>query len=239
MELFCNFKWEFGDDLTSAIMMNWLVNKKGVPGHFVEGDLMQEHFNFWLEDMGQHKGTEFEEPFYREVLSPNVDDFLGLKDEMEDNVALQRRSKQHGSTGVDNELRAVMDFFREHQVNHWRPGRNEAEVHQDDFAIGVQVLTSGKVSAFVEKSCITSTVTNMHGENTSAETVSFPLPDIEEIDEETEALSQSEELRRDLPNNAPHHQIALIDGQLCTMGIDTSESDKPQSVHTKSSPSDA
>lgn len=90
MELFCNFKWEFGEHLTQAILKNRVVNLKGRPGHFIEGDLMQELFNFWLEDIAEHKGNEFEEPYYRETVSPNVDGFLELKDEMEDNVALNR-----------------------------------------------------------------------------------------------------------------------------------------------------
>lgn len=54
--LFCNFEWEFEEGLSSAIFMNWLMNTNGVADRLIEGDLMQEHFNFWLEDMGQHKG---------------------------------------------------------------------------------------------------------------------------------------------------------------------------------------
>ena len=49
--------------------MNWLVNISGQPGHFIELDLLQEHFNFWLEDIVQHKGKDFDDPFYRDRAS--------------------------------------------------------------------------------------------------------------------------------------------------------------------------
>ncbi|KAH7921726.1 hypothetical protein BV22DRAFT_1132056 [Leucogyrophana mollusca] len=64
LELYCNFKWELLDDLKKAILDNWLVNPHGIPGLFVEMDLLQEHSNFWLEDMAQHKGKEFDDPYY-------------------------------------------------------------------------------------------------------------------------------------------------------------------------------
>ncbi|KAG6907428.1 hypothetical protein DXG01_008893 [Tephrocybe rancida] len=76
LELYCNFKWEFSTKLRNAILMNWVVNLHGKPGMFIKMDLMQEHFNFWLEEMAQHKGKEFDEPFYRKVLFMNVHHFL-------------------------------------------------------------------------------------------------------------------------------------------------------------------
>ncbi|KAF9233098.1 hypothetical protein BU15DRAFT_80456 [Melanogaster broomeanus] len=59
LELYCNFKWEFPSALKTAIFNNWLVNPHGVAGLFIELDLLQEHSNFWLEEMAQHKGQEF------------------------------------------------------------------------------------------------------------------------------------------------------------------------------------
>ncbi|KDQ59624.1 hypothetical protein JAAARDRAFT_192126, partial [Jaapia argillacea MUCL 33604] len=67
LELYCNFKWEFSPKLKEAILNNWLVNLHGLPGHFIPLDLMQEHANFWLEDMAQHKGKQFDDPFYRSI----------------------------------------------------------------------------------------------------------------------------------------------------------------------------
>ncbi|KAF8810192.1 hypothetical protein BYT27DRAFT_7011859, partial [Phlegmacium glaucopus] len=152
MELFCNFKWKWSDLLIDAIQKNWVVNLKGQQGHFIEMDLMQEHFNFWLEDLAQHKGKQFDDVFYRKVLSMNVNNFLNLKDEMEENVTLKRHAKTHGESILDNELRVVMNHLREEEVDSFRPGRNIATIDRDDLTEGTKTLQGGKVHDFVAKS---------------------------------------------------------------------------------------
>ncbi|KIJ11608.1 hypothetical protein PAXINDRAFT_157256 [Paxillus involutus ATCC 200175] len=72
LKLYCNIRWEFLSLLKTAILNNWLVNPHSVIELFIELDLLQEHSNFWLEAMAQHKGKEFNEPAYRKVLAPNV-----------------------------------------------------------------------------------------------------------------------------------------------------------------------
>jgi hypothetical protein len=125
LELYCNFKWEFAEAMKAAIFQNWLVNPHGKPGQWIEMDLMQEHFNFWLEDMAQHKGKEFDDPYYGFVLSMNVHHFLHLKEEMKDIIALKCRTKKHTKPHLDNELKALMDCLWSVEVNAWRPGRSE------------------------------------------------------------------------------------------------------------------
>lgn len=112
-------------------------------------DLLQEHSNFWLEDLAQFKGKEFDEPYYRQVISPNVIEFLGLKDEMEETVSLKRRSKKHGATGMDNELQATMKLFREEEVECFRKGRMYSNVDRsEDFTRGFETLKKNKIKDF-------------------------------------------------------------------------------------------
>ncbi|KAJ3515928.1 hypothetical protein NLJ89_g1460 [Agrocybe chaxingu] len=210
LELYCNFKWEFPPELKDAIFQNWLVNPHGQPGRFIEMDLMQEHFNFWLEDLAQHKGKEFDEPFYREVLSMNVDDFLKLKDEMEDAASLKQRTKKHGTTDLGNELRAVMDKFRDEQVNCYRAGRNEGVGAPDDFANGMRTLEATKIRDFISKSTIFSTVLRMHNNDE----VPATLPTVIDAEEEITEMGQSVELYAE-GAHVPHHSMAVIDGEIC------------------------
>ena len=221
--------------MVDAIQKNWVVNLKGQQGHFIEMDLMQEHFNFWLEDLAQHKGKQFDDVFYREVLSMNVNNFLNLKDEMEENVTLKRRSKSHGETSLDNELRVVMNNFREEEVDSFRPGRNVAPVDRDDLTEGTKTLRGGKVRDFVSKSTITSSIINMHMA-TSDPTAMNEIHDGEEEAEESEELEGvrppeddeipgDEELlgeglddpgntRRKRRQHIPHQRMAAIDGEV-------------------------
>ena len=64
LEIYCNITFEYPEATRVALFNNWLVNLQGEPGHFHELDLMQEHFNFWLEELAQHKGKEFSDDWY-------------------------------------------------------------------------------------------------------------------------------------------------------------------------------
>jgi hypothetical protein len=149
LETYCNFKYEFPDDMKKAILDNWLVNLRGTPGCFVEMDLMQEHFNFWLEKMAQHKGKDFDDPFYRDVISASVLWFLRLKDEMEENVSLHPRSKKHTEGKLIAELRAAKSWLRQHEIHKRRPGRSYGWEAQDDFSLGYEALQGGKLKDFL------------------------------------------------------------------------------------------
>lgn len=208
LELYCSFKWECKPELRDAILQNWVVNRTGEPGHFLEMDLLQEHSNFWLEDLAQHKGKEFDEPFYRQVVSPNVIEFLGLKDEMEEVVALKRRSKLHGVVGPDNELNAGMKKLREEEVNRFRTGRRP-KGHMDDFVQGFETLKKTKVKDFIAKSSIFSMVLKMHAGGPG----SNELPTDVELEEELDEINQANELEDD---HRRHPRMVAIDGILYT-----------------------
>lgn len=161
LELYCNFKWEFSPALRQAILNNWLVNLHGKDGEWIEMDLMQEHFNFWLEDMAQHKGKDFDEPFYRSILSSNVHHFMQLKDEMEQFVSLESRRKRHSALSTNNELQALMKHFRNHEVNKYRAGRDEGFCATDNFTHGLETLRKGKLKSYITKSCSYSDILGM------------------------------------------------------------------------------
>ncbi|KAI0054568.1 hypothetical protein BV25DRAFT_1843569 [Artomyces pyxidatus] len=61
IEMFVNIEHDYPKVTRNALFNNWLVNRQGKPGHFHELDLMQEHFNHWLEELAQHKGKEFDD----------------------------------------------------------------------------------------------------------------------------------------------------------------------------------
>ncbi|KAF8955673.1 hypothetical protein BDZ97DRAFT_1673396 [Flammula alnicola] len=212
LEMFCCFKWEYGEALSDAVMKNWVVNLKGQRGHGIELDLMQEHHNLWLETLAQHKGHEFDETFYREVISPNVNDFLTLKDEMENNVALKSRTKKHGKPGVENELHAIMRRLREEEVNCFRKGRNDATLAADDFTKGLETLKASKLRDFITKSTITTNVVRLHHDQFGPS--AFPPVSLEDFESELEAMDQSEELSGS-DKHGPHHRMAVVDGDIC------------------------
>lgn len=56
LDMYCLFKYETSKDLSNGILQNMLVNITGQLGKWIEGDLLQEHYNRWLEDMVSKKG---------------------------------------------------------------------------------------------------------------------------------------------------------------------------------------
>lgn len=62
LEIFCKIEYEFPESTKTALFRNWLVNLSDKPDRFIELDLMQEHFNMWLEELAQYKGKQFSDP---------------------------------------------------------------------------------------------------------------------------------------------------------------------------------
>ncbi|KAA1479037.1 hypothetical protein DENSPDRAFT_788720 [Dentipellis sp. KUC8613] len=139
-EMYCKIEHEYPPATRHALFSNWLVNLTGKPGHFLPQDLMQEHFNFWLEEMAQHKGKEFDDPWYRDVLSMHVYHFLRLKEELAAVVQVAARSKSHTSPHLDNEFLAALRAMREHDVHRYHEGRDFGRHVEDDFARGIILL---------------------------------------------------------------------------------------------------
>ncbi|KAK6992363.1 hypothetical protein R3P38DRAFT_2740578, partial [Favolaschia claudopus] len=97
LEVYCMLRYEASKDLRNAILNNWLLNIKGELGHWIPGDLHQEHYIKWLKEMIRRHGGEFDDPFYRKTISPNVHHFIQIKEEVEAAFDLERRSQKHTS----------------------------------------------------------------------------------------------------------------------------------------------
>ncbi|KAI0072322.1 hypothetical protein K474DRAFT_1574435, partial [Panus rudis PR-1116 ss-1] len=150
LEMYCKIKYELPEDTQLALFENWLVNLQGKPGHFHELDLMQEHFNKWLEELAQHKGKDFDNEWYRDVLSMHVHHFLHLKEKFEGTVELAPRTKRHSEPHLRNEYRAALQVLRENDLHRHHEGRDLGFHAQDDLAEGYKVLErKGKLAEFI------------------------------------------------------------------------------------------
>ncbi|KAA1474511.1 hypothetical protein DENSPDRAFT_781882 [Dentipellis sp. KUC8613] len=153
LELWCSIELEFPEPTKIALFNNWLVNLTGKPGRFHPLDLMQEHFNFWLEDLAQHKGKEFDDDWYREVLSMHVHHFLHLKEEMEDLVQIAPRTKKHSAPHLMNEYIEALRICRENELHTHHEGRDFGHHSLDDYSRGFESLgLGGKLNDFIVSS---------------------------------------------------------------------------------------
>ncbi|KAI0079910.1 hypothetical protein K474DRAFT_1574792, partial [Panus rudis PR-1116 ss-1] len=152
LDMYCKIKYELPEATRDALFNNWLVNLQGKPGHFLELDLMQEHFNKWLEELSQYGGKEFDDTWYRNVLAPHVYHFLELKGAFENTVELAPHTKRHSAPHLDNEYRAVLQLLRESDLHRHHEGRDLGFHAPDDFSKGMKVLQEGKLEKFIASS---------------------------------------------------------------------------------------
>ncbi|KAI0312034.1 hypothetical protein OF83DRAFT_1067874, partial [Amylostereum chailletii] len=154
-EQFINLEYDFSRDALAtriALLNNYLVNLKGQVGHFHELDLMQEHFNFWLEELAQHKGLEFDSDFYRNVISMHIHQFLVLIQELEENVKLAARTTTHGMPPNDNEIREVIRIADANDLHRRREGRSYGFLAQDDYSEGYRLMgKKNKLGDYIAK----------------------------------------------------------------------------------------
>jgi hypothetical protein len=107
--LYCLFEFEATPELKEAILHNWVVN---LTGKNVLDDQMQEWHNKFHENMVPKHGGSFDDPFFRETISPNVNFFQCLKEEMEKAFGLTAHRKTHTSAAVTSEICALMAMYR-------------------------------------------------------------------------------------------------------------------------------
>ncbi|KAF6745112.1 hypothetical protein DFP72DRAFT_824802 [Ephemerocybe angulata] len=217
LEVYCNFKWEFSAEMKHALMFYWLVNLSGIPGFYIELDLLQEHFNFWLEEIVQHKGKEFSDDFYRNVVAMNIHHFLRLKDEMEQAVLLKARSKRHSEPHLNNELNALLKDMRHEEINKYREGRTYGYAATNDFGAGLDILAGGKLDSFVARTTVYCDRLRAHGYGTTPlsndNTTRRPVlrEDIPEENEWDPAINEPES-ESDL--QSPRARMVSVDGAL-------------------------
>jgi hypothetical protein len=142
-------RYESSPGLKTAILNNLLVNLRGHAGAFHEMDLLQEHFNHWLEDMIQKYGGDFNDSFYRVLIAPNVFHFLSLKDNFQVAFDLATRSKTHTSPDIHDEVCRLIESYKEAQLHYFRPGRSFGHAASNVLDKGYGNLDTGKLATYL------------------------------------------------------------------------------------------
>ncbi|KAJ7308761.1 hypothetical protein DFH08DRAFT_927373 [Mycena albidolilacea] len=121
-------------------------------GKFIEGDLMQEWNNRWLEDIAGRRGGEFDDKFYRKTVAPNVLHFLKMKEDIETAFDLKRRAKAHTSPHLRNETQILLRVYEDEELHSFRSGRSMGHAAVNRFDRGYQRLDEGKMGEFLQRS---------------------------------------------------------------------------------------
>jgi hypothetical protein len=169
LEFYCLLRYEASEGLSDAIFDNLLLRIVAELGKCIPGDLLQEHYNKWLQAMSRRHGGEFDEPFFRQTVSPNVEHFLRFKEDIETAFNLKRRGKAHTSPHQRPELRLLLTMFKDEEVHTFRAGRSMGHAAVNQFARGVRQLDEGKLQDFIESTtCLGDFFAEIHRNATAA-----------------------------------------------------------------------
>ncbi|KIY46989.1 hypothetical protein FISHEDRAFT_46222 [Fistulina hepatica ATCC 64428] len=150
LELACNFLYEFPADLCDAIFDNYLVNTSGLPGHWIELDLLQEHYNFWIKRLFGEKSYGFNTTHLSEHIALNIKGFSELRDLFPHLFGYARRSGKHTDSSTRNDINELGHHYRQDEVHMFRRGRSHHTVG-NEFAAGYDRLASGVCVDFIRR----------------------------------------------------------------------------------------
>ncbi|KAJ7845025.1 hypothetical protein B0H14DRAFT_2584918 [Mycena olivaceomarginata] len=130
LDLYALLEFECSPELKETLLDNWLFNLRGEAGKFIEGDLMQEWNNRWLEDIAGRRGGEFDDKFYRKNGRPKC---------------------AHLPTSPQRDP-ILLRVYEDEELHSFRSGRSMGHAAVNRFDRGYQRLDEGKMGEFLQRS---------------------------------------------------------------------------------------
>jgi hypothetical protein len=151
LELACNFLLEFPPALKTAILNNYLVNPSGLRGHWLELDLLQEHFNFWIKRLFNSKSHDFDARHLAEAVSLNISGFSALRDRFPGLFGAKKNSHHHTDAKKRDDIDALGVHYRHDKVLSFVSKRDQVYSVKDEFAAGYDILSGGQLRTFLDR----------------------------------------------------------------------------------------
>ncbi|KAJ7849458.1 hypothetical protein B0H13DRAFT_1906139 [Mycena leptocephala] len=140
LELACNFLYDFPPALQHAVLNNYLANTTGLLGHWLELDLLQEHFNFWIKRLFNSKAM---------ISIQNISPRPSIRDRFPGIFGFKKNQGKHKNADTMNDLNALGTHYRDDHIMQYIPGRN-GHVVPNEFYAGFDILDGGKLEEFLE-----------------------------------------------------------------------------------------
>ncbi|KAK7016473.1 hypothetical protein R3P38DRAFT_2785686 [Favolaschia claudopus] len=112
LELACNSLYEFSEDLKTAVLNNYLANLSGRIGHWLELDLLQEHFNFWIKRLFNAKSHDFDGQHLAEAVGLNIAGISKLRETFPGLFGLKRNGQRHTDASTIHDINQLGNHFR-------------------------------------------------------------------------------------------------------------------------------
>ncbi|KAK7034157.1 hypothetical protein R3P38DRAFT_2772260 [Favolaschia claudopus] len=151
LELACNFLYEFSEDLKTAVLNNYLANPSGRIGHWLELDLLQEHFNFWIKRLFNAKSHDFDGQHLSEAVGLNIAGISKLRETFPGLFGLKRNGQRHTDASTIHDINQLGNHFRKNHVLEYEGGRNQPYVVPNEWGLGYAKLLNGQLKIFIDR----------------------------------------------------------------------------------------
>lgn len=154
LETITTLELECSPDSKTYFLSNWVVNLKGLPGHHMERDLMQEHFNLIGEESLARDGNDFSDSYVSEVVGRMAAYHNAVKENMRANLGLKERGTNHPKPHQQLEIRTLLRTYKDFQLHRFRKGRcYSAELRDvDNYGGDIENLRKGKLNKWIRES---------------------------------------------------------------------------------------
>lgn len=140
---------EFPDELRIAFLNNYLVNPSGLPGHWFELDLLQEHFNYWIKLLFNSKNMTFDSVFLRECVCHNLGGLGDLRNKFRSWLGLAKRGGSHSKPKKIADINRLGSHYRDDETLIFHRGRDQPYKVYNEFSEGVDKLREGQLYTFL------------------------------------------------------------------------------------------
>lgn len=134
-----------------AVLNNYLVNPSGRPGHWLELDLLQEHFNFWLKRLFNSKSLDFDGKHLSEAVGLNIRGFSSLRKIFPGLFGLKKNSPGHTPAKTADDLDALGVHYGADKILSFVKHRHQDHEIINEFAEGFNILESGQLQTFLDR----------------------------------------------------------------------------------------
>ncbi|KEP49079.1 hypothetical protein V565_108710 [Rhizoctonia solani 123E] len=179
LEMACNYFYEFPEDLQAAILDNYLVNTSGLPNHWHELDLLQEHYNLWIKRVFNKKNSVFDSNFLRLSVSVNVAGFGRLRDKLFHMIGLSRVTTGRSLPDYQSDINVLATHYRQNGLFKFERGRSQAFTANDIFAAGYDKLKTSALSKFLDRTSYDPTL--IHENPPEEQLVHDPMEDVQNL----------------------------------------------------------
>ncbi|KAJ7116291.1 hypothetical protein C8R46DRAFT_1264083 [Mycena filopes] len=151
LELACNFLYEFSEDLITAVLNNYLVNPSGRRGHWLELDLLQEHFNFWIKRLFNSKSHDFDSKHLSEAVGLNIAGISKLRETFPGLFGLKQNGQRHKDASTAHDINRLGTHLRKHHILEYEAGRDQPYQVSNEFGAGHSKLLGGQLDIFLTR----------------------------------------------------------------------------------------